>query len=357
MEIGIVGLPNVGKSTLFNALTCAKAEASNYPFCTIEPNVGIVPIPDARLTRLRKIFGPPKQTAAAIKFVDIAGIVKGASKGEGLGNKFLSNIREVDAVIHVVRLFDDENVTHVMNTVDPLRDVEVIETELMLADLESVERILPRLESAARAGKKESVEQLAVMKRIKEALEKGLPVSSLKLTKEETKEYQFLTNKPMLYIGNNSETRNVENAKKLQDYAQKTGAGFVELCVKFEAEISDMTEEDKQIFLADIGSDYTGLERVVRAGLELLGLCTYFTAGTEVEVRSWLIPIGASAPEAAGKIHSDFEKKFIRAEVYTFEDIDKYESEKVLREKGLIRSEGKDYIVKDGDVCLFKLNA
>lgn len=357
MEIGIVGLPNVGKSTLFNALTCAGAEASNYPFCTIEPNVGIVPIPDKRLDKLFEMFNPPKKTAAFIKFVDIAGIVKGASQGEGLGNKFLANIREVDAIIHVVRLFEDENVTHVMNSVDPLRDIEVINTELMLADLESATKICDRLASNAKSGKKDAVTAWERMKEIKAVLEEGKPVSSLQLEAKELKEYQFLTAKPVLYVGNNSETRNEANAKRVADFAKETGAGFVELCVKFESDIAEFSEEEKKAFLAETGSDYTGLEKVVREGMKLLNLCTYFTAGAEVEVRSWLIPVGCTAPQAAGKIHSDFEKGFIRADVYTFDDLVKYGNEKALKEHGLIRSEGKEYIVKDGDVCLFKINA
>ena len=349
MEIGIVGLPNVGKSTLFNALTCAGAEASNYPFCTIEPNVGIVAIPDKRLDKLFEMFKPPKKTAAFIKFVDIAGIVKGASQGEGLGNKFLANIREVDAIIHVVRLFEDEN--------DPLRDIEVINTELMLADLETATKICDRLASNAKSGKKDAVAAWERMKEIKAALENGKMVSSLGLEPEELKEYQFLTAKPVLYVGNNSEKRNEANAAKVAQYAKENGSGFVELCVKFEADIAEFSEEEKKAFLAETGNEYTGLEKVVREGMKLLNLCTYFTAGPEVEVRSWLIPVGCTAPQAAGKIHSDFEKGFIRADVYTFDDLEKFGSEKALREHGLIRSEGKDYIVKDGDVCLFKINA
>ncbi len=356
MDIGIVGLPNVGKSTLFNALTNAGAQASNYPFTTIEPNVGVVGIPDKRLDELFKIFNPPKKTAAFIRFVDIAGIVKGASKGEGLGNKFLANIREVDAIIHVVRLFEDENITHVSGSVDPLRDIEIIETELMLADLESVEKMLPKQESNAKSGSKEAKEKLEVLKRLKECLSQGKPATSLGLSEEETKELQLLTLKPMLYVGNNSEKPNVENAKKLKEHAEKVGAGFVELCVKFEAEIAELSEEEKHLFLAESGSDYTGLEKIVRAGMNLLNMCTFFTAGPEVEVRSWLIPIGCPAPKAAGKIHSDIERGFICAEVYDVKDILEYKSEKVLKEKGLIRQEGRDYIIKDGDVCVFKFN-
>ena len=356
MHIGIVGLPNVGKSSLFNALTNAGAQASNYPFTTIEPNVGVVPIPDKRLDTLFDIFKPPKKTAAFIRFVDIAGIVEGASKGQGLGNKFLANIRETDAIIHVVRLFEDENITHVSGSVNPLRDIEIIETELLLADLESVEKMLPKAQSNAKSGNKEAKARLETLAKVQKCLADGLPAASLNLSEEEKKDLALLTLKPMLYIGNNSEKPNKENAQKLKEHAAKVGAGYVELCVKLEAEIAELPEEEKKLFLAEIGSEYTGLEKIVRAGLDLLNLCTFFTAGSEVEVRSWLIPKNCPAPVAAGKIHSDFEKGFIRADVYDFNDLITYGSEKALREKGLIRSEGKEYLVKDGDVCLFKVN-
>ena len=316
MEIGIVGLPNVGKSTLFNALTQAGAEASNYPFCTIEPNVGIVAIPDKRLDTLFDMFKPPKKPAAFIKFVDIAGIVQGASQGEGLGNKFLANIREVDAIIHVVRLFNDENVTHVMNSVDPLRDIEIINTELMLADLETATKICDRLGGNAKSGKKDAVSAWETMKSIKSALENGKPVSSLGLGPEVLREYQFLTAKPVLYVGNNSEVRNAENAEKVARYARETGAGFVELSVKFEADIAEFSEEEKKAFLAETGSDYTGLEKIVREGMKLLNLCTYFTAGEEVEVRSWLIPVGCTAPQANQSKFTAILKKVLSAPTY-----------------------------------------
>jgi GTP-binding protein YchF len=356
MEIGIVGLPNVGKSSLFNALTNAGAQASNYPFTTIEPNVGVVAIPDKRLDALFDLFKPPKKTAAFIRFVDIAGIVEGASKGEGLGNKFLANIREVDAIIHVVRLFEDENITHVSGSVNPLRDIEIIETELMLADLESVEKMLPKAESNAKSGNKEAKAKLETLRKVQKTLAEGKPAAVLNLSEEEKKDLALLTLKPVLYVGNNSEKPNKENAQKLKEYAAKVGAGYVELCVKFEAEIAELPEEEKKLFLAEINSEYTGLEKIVRAGLDLLNLCTFFTAGPEVEVRSWLIPKNCPAPVAAGKIHSDIERGFICAETYSVADLLEHKSEKTLKEKGLIRQEGKAYAVKDGDVCVFKFN-
>jgi len=356
MEIGIIGLPNVGKSSLFNALTNAGAMSSNYPFTTIEPNVGVVPVPDKRLDRLFDIFKPPKKTPSAIKFVDIAGLVKGASQGEGLGNKFLANIREVDAVIHVVRLFKDDDVAHVMGEVDPVRDIEVIETELMLSDLETVEKLYTKCVSNAKSGEKAAKERLAVVEKIKQVLSEGKPVSTLGLPPEDLKDIQLLTTKPVLFVGNNSEHRNEAAAEKMREFTAKRGAPFIELCVKLEADIVDFSPEEKAAFLADAGTEYTGLEKIVIESKKLLDLIVFFTAGPEVEVRSWIIHRGCTAPKAAGKIHSDIERGFIRAEIYSYEDIDKYADEKILREKGLIRSEGKEYVMRDGDVCVFRFN-
>ena len=355
MEIGIIGLPNVGKSTLFNALTNAGAASSNYPFTTIDPNVGVVPVPDRRLDRLEELFNPKKKTPSLIKFVDIAGLVKGASKGEGLGNKFLANIREVDAVIHVVRLFDDPDVVHVMGGVDPVRDVEIIETELMLSDLDMVEKMLDRLSGQARCGDKTARERLAQLEQMKACLAEGKPVSSLGLAPEIFREVQLLTSKPMLYVGNNSEKRNAAASEALQKLAQAHKAGFVEICGRLEEEISSFSPEEKKEFLKETGNSYTGLERVILESKKLLELIAFLTAG-EDEVRSWIITRGTTAAKAAGKIHTDFERGFIRAEIYSFEDIDKHGDEKILKEKGLIRSEGRDYVMKDGDVCLFRFN-
>ncbi|MBT3392687.1 MAG: redox-regulated ATPase YchF [Elusimicrobiaceae bacterium] len=356
MQVGIVGLPNVGKSSLFNALTKAGAQSSNYPFTTIDPNVGMVAVPDKRLDRLFEIFNPPKKTASLIKFVDIAGLVKGASKGEGLGNKFLANIREVDVIVHVIRMFEDENVTHVMNTVDPVRDAEIIETELMLSDLETAGKMIEKQESLCKTGSKEDKARLEVLKKIKQVLEDGKPASVLDLSNEEKTDLHFLTLKPILYVGNNAEKSNKEYADKLQAYAKSKNAEFVDICIKLEEEIADLDDDEKHLFLAELGSDYTGLEKIVLASKKLLGLATFFTAGEDTEVRSWIFEAGSLAPVAAGKIHTDIERGFIRAEIYNFEDIDKYESEKVIKEKGLMKSEGKDYIMKDGDICFFKFN-
>lgn len=356
MEIGIVGLPNVGKSSLFNALTSAGAAASNYPFTTIDPNVGVVSVPDKRLDRLFEIFKPPKKTPAFIKFVDIAGLVKGASKGEGLGNKFLANIREVDAIIHIVRLFENPDVVHVLGPVDPVRDVEVIETELMLSDLEMVDRMIDKNSGAVRAGDKAAKEKAEVLAALKQTLSAGKPASILGLSPEQLKDIQLLTAKPVLYVGNNSEKRNEAGAEKLREFAGKQGSGFVELSVKMEAEIAELPPEERAVFLKDMGSEYTGLEKIAIASKDLLKLISFFTAGSEDEVRAWMVQSGTPAPRAAGKIHSDIERGFIRAEVYSFEDIERHKEEKILREKGLIRSEGKEYIIKDGDVCFFKFN-
>ncbi len=359
-KCGIVGLPNVGKSTLFNALTQATIAAENYPFCTIDPNVGVVPLPDPRLDVLAEIVKPQRVLPTTMQFVDIAGLVAGASKGEGLGNKFLANIRETDAIAHVVRCFEDNDVVHVSGKIDPLADIEVINTELALADLESVEKALDKAARQARTGDKKILARKELLERVRDHLDAGNPVRSFEATADEQLEMGdlfLLTSKPTTYIANVAEDgfENNPALEAVQKLAHEEGAEVVAVCAAIESEIVQLDEDEKQEFLADLGLDEPGLNRVVRAGYSLLGLETYFTAGVK-EVRAWTIPHGATAPQAAGVIHTDFERGFIRAEVVAYEDFVSCGGEQGAKEAGKLRSEGKEYIVKDGDVIHFRFN-
>ncbi len=361
LKCGIVGLPNVGKSTLFNALTKAAIAAENYPFCTIEPNVGIVEVPDPRLGKLAAIARPLKVIPAAVEFVDIAGLVAGASKGEGLGNKFLANIRETDAIAHVVRCFEDPNVIHVANKIDPLSDIDTVNTELALADLETVSKQLSKNNKLAKTGgDKEAQRLVLVLEKAEAALDQGRPARSVDWSKEELvvlKPLFLLTMKPTLYVANVAEKGFKDNPllARVEAHAAKERAPVVAICAALEAQIADMSDEDKQVFLADVGLQEPGLARLIRAAYTLLGLQTYFTAG-EKEVRAWTVVQGATAPQAAGVIHTDFERGFIRAEVATYEDFVAHGGEQGAKEAGKLRLEGKDYIVRDGDVMHFRFN-
>ena len=362
MKLGIVGLPNVGKSTLFNSITKAGAECANYPFCTIEPNVGVVPVPDERLDKLTEMYNPQKTTHAVIEFVDIAGLVKGASKGEGLGNKFLSHIRETDAIVEVVRCFEDGNVVHVDGSVDPIRDIETINLELIFADLEMVNKRLDKARKNLKADKKYQTE-IDLFERIKKTLEEGKSARTLDFNEDElpiVKETFLLTTKPILYVANISENQ-IDNAEndplvlKVKEYAAQENAEVIPLCVKIEEELSGLEDDDKKEMLEAMGLEESGLDKVIKRSYDLLGLMSFLTAG-EPEVRAWTIKKGTKAPQAAGKIHSDIERGFIKAEVVSFDDLISSGGMVQAKEKGLVRQEGKEYIMQDGDIVLFKFN-
>ena len=361
LKCGIVGLPNVGKSTLFNALTKAGIAAENYPFCTIEPNTGVVEVPDPRLKQLEEIVKPERIVPAIVEFVDIAGLVAGASKGEGLGNQFLAHIRETDAIVNVVRCFEDPNVIHVAGRVDPIADIEVIQTELCLADLATVEKALNRYSKAAKSGNdKEAAKLVALLTPIQAALNEGKPARTVPVSKEDApllKPFCLITAKPAMFVGNVSEDGFENNPllDRLKEYAEAQGAPVVAICAKIEAEMAEMDDEDRDMFLQELGLEEPGLNRLIRAGFKLLGLQTYFTAGVK-EVRAWTVRVGATAPQAAGVIHGDFERGFIRAQTIAFEDFIAYKGEQGAKDAGKMRAEGKEYIVKAGDVMNFLFN-